>query len=186
MTRSRHEPLAKVQGRESLFWPNQWQPFPSIFQINITIICSSMLLIHFVRYFGKRERFLPPGAYAFVTSSIHVHLDSVSKGLFTWRWWTPERWGNMWRVTPPYKVIKLKWEIIWTGGLPHLSGLPRLPGVPHLHVNRPLTKHDKTSNNWHYSGPRSVYCRSIALLRRCVALWNISIYNEDFHTYSIQ
>ena len=35
---------------------------------------------------------------------------------------------------PRYYVnmIKLKWEIIWTGGLPHL------PGVPHLHVNRPL------------------------------------------------
>ena len=33
-------------------------------------------------------------------------------------------------------VIKLKWEIIWTDGLPHLSGLPHLPGVPHLHVNR--------------------------------------------------
>ena len=29
-------------------------------------------------------------------------------------------------------LIKLKWEITWTGGLPHL------PGVPHLHVNRPL------------------------------------------------
>ena len=29
-------------------------------------------------------------------------------------------------------VIKLKSEIIWTGGLPHLSG------VPHLYVNRPL------------------------------------------------
>ena len=34
-------------------------------------------------------------------------------------------------------VIELKWEIIWTNGLPHLSGLPHLPGVPHLHVNRP-------------------------------------------------
>ena len=30
------------------------------------------------------------------------------------------------------------WEIIWAGGLPHLSGLPHLPGVPHLHVNTPL------------------------------------------------
>ena len=29
-------------------------------------------------------------------------------------------------------VIKLKWEIIWTGGL------PQLPGVPHLQENRPL------------------------------------------------
>ena len=28
-------------------------------------------------------------------------------------------------------MIKLKWEIIWTRGLPHL------PGVPHLRVNRP-------------------------------------------------
>ena len=35
-------------------------------------------------------------------------------------------------------MFKLKWEIIWTGGLPHLSQLPHLPGVPHLHVNRPL------------------------------------------------
>ena len=34
-------------------------------------------------------------------------------------------------------VIKLKWEIIWTGGLPHLSEFPHLPGVPHPHVNRP-------------------------------------------------
>ena len=38
--------------------------------------------------------------------------------------------------TYPVNVIKLKWEIIWTGGLPHLSGLPHLPGVPHLLVNR--------------------------------------------------
>ena len=35
-------------------------------------------------------------------------------------------------------VMKLKWVIIWTGGLTHLSGLPHLPGIPHLHVNRPL------------------------------------------------
>ena len=35
-------------------------------------------------------------------------------------------------------MITLKWEIIWTGGLPHLSGLPHLPGVPHLHLNRAL------------------------------------------------
>ena len=27
-------------------------------------------------------------------------------------------------------IIKLKWEIIWTGGLLHQSGLPHLPGVP--------------------------------------------------------
>ena len=35
-------------------------------------------------------------------------------------------------------VIKLKGEILWTGGLPtkhDQSGLPHLPGVPHLQVN---------------------------------------------------
>jgi len=66
------------------------------------------------------------------------------KGLFTWSWGTPGRWGNMLRVTPTYhvRVIKWKWEITCTGGLPHLSGLPHLPGVPHLHVNRPLVTSD--------------------------------------------
>ena len=33
-------------------------------------------------------------------------------------------------------VIKLKWEIIWTGWLPYVSKLPNLPGVRHFHVNR--------------------------------------------------
>ena len=28
-------------------------------------------------------------------------LDIWFKSLFTWRWGTPGRWGNMWRVTPP-------------------------------------------------------------------------------------
>ena len=35
-------------------------------------------------------------------------------------------------------VIKLKWEIIWTGELPHLSRSPHPPRVPHLYVNRAL------------------------------------------------
>ena len=42
-----------------------------------------------------------------------------TKGLFTLRWGTPGRRGNMWRVTYHVNVIKLKWEIIWTGGLPN-------------------------------------------------------------------
>ena len=33
------------------------------------------------------------------------------------------------------------WEIIWTGGLPHLTGLPHLPGAPYLHVNRSIGMH---------------------------------------------
>ena len=65
-------------------------------------------------------------------------------------------WGH---PTCHVRVIKLKWEIIWTGGLPHLpevsnlhvnrdymnrrlphlpSGLFHLAGVPHLQVNRLL------------------------------------------------
>ena len=38
------------------------------------------------------------------------------------------------------------WEIIWTGGLPHLNGLPHLPGVPHLHVKQALSLHSTTRN----------------------------------------
>ena len=36
-----------------------------------------MLLIHFFCYFGKQWRFLSPGAYAFLTSFVHVPLDTV-------------------------------------------------------------------------------------------------------------
>ena len=69
------------------------------------------------------------------------HLET-----FTWQTLTPServtRSGRPGypprRITPPIMVIKLKWEVIWIGELPHLSGLPHLPGVPHLHVNRPL------------------------------------------------
>ena len=39
-------------------------------------------------------------------------------------------------LTYHVNVIQLEREIIWTGGLSHLSGLPHLPVVPHLHVNR--------------------------------------------------
>ena len=36
-----------------------------------------MLLIHFSCYFGKRRRFLPPGAYAFLTSSVYIPVNTV-------------------------------------------------------------------------------------------------------------
>ena len=48
-------------------------------------------------------------------------------------------------------VFGLVREIIWTGGLPHLSGLPHLTGVSHLHVNRPFGWYSNkvgTSNNY--------------------------------------
>ena len=56
-----------------------------------------------------------------------------SEGYPVWQTGLPALAGH-----PTYhvNVIKLKWEIICTGGLPHISGLPHLPGVPHLHINR--------------------------------------------------
>ena len=46
----------------------------------------------------------------------------------------------MWSVHLSCKHDKVKWMIIWTGGLPNLSGLHHLSGVLHLHVNRPKEK----------------------------------------------
>ena len=68
--------LSKVHGRESLIF-QIYVTFSSIFQIYITIISSPMLLIHFSCYFGKQRRFLPLGAHAFLTSSVHVPLNTV-------------------------------------------------------------------------------------------------------------
>ena len=61
---------------------------------------------------------------------------------FTWQNLTPAervtRSGD-WRVN----VIKLELEVIWKGGLPHLSGLPYLHGVLRFHVKRPLEEWKK-------------------------------------------
>ena len=51
-------------------------------------------------------------------------------------------------------VIKIKWEIIWKGGLPHLSGLPHLPGVLRLHVNWPLIASATTTSRNLTPAPR--------------------------------
>ena len=92
-----------------------------------------------------------------------LHLET-----FTWQNLTPAE-----RVTrsgrPGYR---LKWEIIWTGGLPHLSGLPHLPGVPHLHINRPLIGSDcRIPRPSHY-------------MCRC-ALKN-EVYNNRCYSYSMR
>ena len=57
------------------------------------------------------------------------HLET-----FTWQILTPAEEGlsGLGRLTCSVNVIKIKWKIIWTGGLPHL------PGVHHLHINRSL------------------------------------------------
>ena len=46
-------------------------------------------------------------------------------------------------------VINLKYEIIWTSGLPHLSGYTYV-GSPNLHVNRPLDRYFKQENHLLY------------------------------------
>ena len=64
---------------------------------------------------------------------------------FTWQNLTPAervtnraiRLGGSPQIS--FKRHQIKMEIIWTGGLPHLSWLPHLPGVPHLHVNSPYS-----------------------------------------------
>ena len=79
MTQGLHE-SGIVEGLRSrkLDFPNICNLFHR-FQVYKTIICSPVLLIHFFCYFvhGKRRRFLPPGTYAFLTSSFHVPLDTV-------------------------------------------------------------------------------------------------------------
>ena len=38
---------------------------------------------------------------AVVLHDYNVKLPGTSLGLFTWSWGTPDKRGNMWRVTPP-------------------------------------------------------------------------------------
>ena len=77
MTRSLHESLSKVQGRESLIFQTYVTFSVDFRKIHITIICLPILLIHFFCYFGKRRGFLRSNAYAFLTSSFHIPLDTV-------------------------------------------------------------------------------------------------------------
>ena len=67
-----------------------------------------------------------------LTEKLRPSLHSGGGTLDSWA--NPlTRWGK-----PPVYIIS-HYNLIRTGGLPHLSGWPHLPGVPHLHVNRPLT-----------------------------------------------
>ena len=75
MTRSLHESLS-VQGQQSLIFQT-YVTFP----IDFLNIYNDYLFSHvtdsFFSYFGKRGRFLPPGAYAFFTSFVHVSVDPL-------------------------------------------------------------------------------------------------------------
>ena len=77
---------------------------------------------------------------------------------------------------PTYHVnaIKLIWEIVWTGGLPHLSRLPHLFGVPHLHVNRPLL--DKRL--WCSGHKKYLLCKWRILICLCATISCVGIWQN--------
>ena len=76
MTRSLLDSLSKVQGCESFIFQT-YVTFSIDFPNIHAIICLPILLIHLFCFFGKRRRFLPPRSYAFLTSSLHIRLDTV-------------------------------------------------------------------------------------------------------------
>ena len=65
--------------------PRSWKlDFPKICNLfhrfskkRVTITCLIIILIQFFCYFGKGRRFLPPGAYAFLASFLHIPLVTV-------------------------------------------------------------------------------------------------------------
>ena len=87
----------------------------------------------------------PPGAKVnFARIWCIMNPTPTSLGYLTLKRWHGKIWPQLRALPsvtdrlPTFKghptdhvnVIKLKWEIIWTGGLPHLSGLPCLPAPP--------------------------------------------------------
>ena len=106
---------------------------------------------------------------------------TYSEDLFTWRWVTPGRWGNLLRWgNPPVHILSFyfdyvfmigwvtTWEIIWTGGILHLTGLPHLPGVPYLHVNRSIGMHFRGFISlWQRTDRKTCRRRRLCICCRC-------------------
>ena len=67
-----------------------------------------------------------------VTPPWNVYMAKFDPGWEDYPVWPTGLPSLAGHLTYHVNVIKLNWEIIWKGGLPHL------PGVPHLHVNSPL------------------------------------------------
>ena len=69
---------------------------------------------------------------------------------------TPDRWANpliRWGKPPVYIISH--YNLIGTGGLPHLSGWPHLPGVPHL-LASPQTSFGVRLSRIHFSRGREI------------------------------
>ena len=82
-------------------------------------------------------------------------FTEYSQSHSTIAWWRPAapslnvaitRLHKVDKPTYHVNVIKLKWKIIWTGGLPHLSGLPHLPGVPPPPCKQALSDYRETTD----------------------------------------
>ena len=76
MTRSLCESLSKVFGPENLIFH-----IYVTFSIYFSNVYNDYLLTNVIDSFfccsGKPRRFLPPGAYTILTSSVHVPLDTL-------------------------------------------------------------------------------------------------------------
>ena len=85
-----------------------------------------------------------PTPARWVTPPWNIYMAKFAPGWEGYPVWQTGLLALAGHPTYQVNVIKLKWENIWTGRLPHLSRLPHLPGVPHLQVNRPL------ASTWSY------------------------------------
>ena len=140
----------------NFFMPNNSYPF--ILHTSYTLRCrhiSSLLMVTVIRA-CLHEGGVPQVGEVTCGGLLHLSCKcDHTKGLFTWSGgprsivglvsFVFTLWGHKTKETYPTRPGSptpckqaLKWEIIWTGQLPHLSGSPHLSGVPHLHVNRPL------------------------------------------------
>ena len=113
--------------------------------------CCGFLLLPFIMMQRNRQsefdvsRIRPRvGGLPHLETSYMAKFDPGWEGYPVWQTGLPALVGH-----PTYhvNVTKLKWENVWTGGLPHLSRLPHLPGLPQLHVNRPLLNANRPTIN---------------------------------------
>ena len=97
------------------------QSFRSWREFNVTRILPRLSGLSHLETFTCQDKIWPQLSYKVIRSDLTDRLTHLG-----------------WYLTYQANVMKLKWEIIYTGGLPHLQKWVTSPvGSPHLHVNRP-------------------------------------------------